>query len=432
MKRKKNIPENPNIIPVDRKSGGLRRYRERLENESREREKKQNSLFRSRVNSASEKKAPETVRTKAYYRFSGKYPSVVSPDGFRENAPEKEKLSVAARLVLVALCIFIFIGSFVALRTGMLLSQKLPDEEEVSGEVQNTGMIVCFLSYDEFRTKSAEEIKDYVISEGFTSVLVEFKSEYGYVYFEAGSFLGESALKQITGAEEKIKELTELGIDCVAYISCFKDSVAASALTGMEVIASDGSVFRDSAGDMWLDPYSEAAKEYLLNLIKMADELEFRAIMLDNVCFPTEFYLSLPVFPSYDESKSKQSVITDFINEAAVIADSEIILCCDITGFSQISPKPNEKYGAELLSAEGVSFCLDLRINKQYASQLDESESFCYVDEVPLVFILDASALALHELGEKRDAYTIYAFVDSDFADALKYVGYSGIENIFA
>ena len=432
MKRKKNIPENPNIIPADRKAGGLRRYRERLEKESREQEKKRNSLFKSRVNSASAKKAPETVRTKAYYRFSEKYPSVVSPDGFRENAPEKEKMSVSARILLIALCVFVFVVSLVALRAGMLFSEKVPEEETLPVAAQDKGMSVCTVSYNDFRTKSAEEIKNDVVSAGCNSVLIEFKSEYGYVYFEAGSFLGASALKQIPGAEEKIKELSVQGIDCIAYISCFKDSVAATAATGMEVVTSDGSIFRDSAGDMWLDPYNEVAREYLLNLIKMADELDFRAIMLDNVCYPTEFYMSLPVYPAYDESKDKLSVISDFIKDASALSESEVILCCDITAFSEISPLPNEKYGSALLGAEGVSFCLDLRMAKQYDAHLEESESFCYVDEVPLVFILDASALALRELGNKRDAYTIYAFVDKDLPEAVKYAGFSGIENIFA
>lgn len=432
MKRKKNNPENPNIIPADRRSGILTRYRERLEKESREQEKKRNSLFRSRVNSASDKKAPETLRTKAYYRFSSKYPSVVSPDGFRENAPEKEKMSAKAKILLAVICILVFVASFIAIRTGMFFSSKAPDETELPVASVEQGMRVYSVSAEDFSRKSAVEIKNDAVAAGCNSVLVEFKSEYGYVYFDVGSFIGASAQKQTADAEEKIRLLSEEGIECIAYISCFKDSVAASVLSGMEVLSSDGSLFRDSSGEMWLDPYDASAKDYIFNLIKKADEMDFRAIMLDNVCFPTEFYLSLPVYPDYDENISQHSVITDFVNEAVAQAECEVIICCDITAFSQISLLPNEKYGATLLDTDSVSFCLDLRLRKQYDAHLEESEKFRYVDELPLVFVLDAADLALKELGDKKEAYIIYVYVDKDTEKAVKYAEYSGIDNIIA
>ena len=181
MKKKKMITENPNISRSDKKNGRLIRYRERLEKEKLNSEKERNALFRKRVRTASEKKAPGTLRTRAYYRFSSEFPSVVSPDGFRENIPEREKMTGRARAVVSIVCVCVFIFTLIALETGVRLSLREPGRD----------------------------------------------------------ISGSAAAK-----EEKIKALNDAGIKCLAYISCFKDTVAASSLSGMEVLTSLGGLFR--------------------------------------------------------------------------------------------------------------------------------------------------------------------------------------------
>ena len=280
MKKKKMITENPNISRPERKNGRLARYRERLEKEKLAREKNRNALFKKRVRAASEKKAPETFRTKAYYRFSSEYPSVVSPDGLRENVPVKEKMTPKTKITVSLLFVFVFVFTLVALKTGVLLSLRDPDADvpdPVLGEEQKMNM--KFISAEDFRSNTAEEIAAKLKKNGADSLLAEFKSEYGYVYFDTGAFVGASADKKIDGGREKIKELSSLGIRCFAYISCFKDSVASSSLAGMEVLTSSGTLFSDSAGNMWLDPYSDAAHDYLINIMKSAVNSGFSAVM---------------------------------------------------------------------------------------------------------------------------------------------------------
>ena len=119
----------------------------------------------------------------------------------------------------------------------------------------------------------------------------------------------------INKEEDKIKELISLGVKCIAYISCFKDSVASSSLSGMEVLTSSGSLFADRSGDMWLDPYSDTAHDYLINIMKSAVKTGFSAVMLDNVCFPSEFYLSSPVYLSFTDGDTKNGALTEFINK---------------------------------------------------------------------------------------------------------------------
>ena len=80
MKKKNKKNKNSPEIASDKLQGKLKRHQEKLAKEEQKREKSRNALFRRRVREASEKKAPKTLRTKAYYRFSKEYPS--SPFAF--------------------------------------------------------------------------------------------------------------------------------------------------------------------------------------------------------------------------------------------------------------------------------------------------------------------------------------------------------------
>ncbi len=434
MKKKKMITENPNISLPEKKNGRLIRYRERLEKEKLDREKKRNALFRKRVNSASEKRAPETVRTKAYYRFSAEYPSKVSPDGFRENVPIKEKMSLKAKIVTSLLCIFVFISTLIVLDTGVLLSGREPESDvpaPVIAEEQKTK--ISFISAEAFGSKTSDDILKELKKQKADTILVEFKSEYGYVYFDVGSFTGASADKIVSDGAKKIKELAKKGIKCIAYISCFKDTIAASSLAGTEVLTASGSFFEDSSGAMWIDPYSDVSTEYLTGLMKKAVDMGFNSVMLDNVCFPEDYYLSAPSYMSFKDGDTKTDTLTDFINKAVkTVGADKLILCCDITAFTDISTLPNDRYGGVLLGTDCISFCLDMRKDRQYVTQLKNSEMFRYIEEMPLAFILDAGALAIKALGEKKDAYILYSFVDGNESEAALYADFAGVKNIIS
>ena len=144
---------------------------------------------------------------------------------------------------------------------------------------------------------------------------------------------------------------------------------------------------------------SKISAEYLTGLMKKALNMGFSSVMLDNVCFPEDYYLSAPSYMSFTEGDTKIGALTSFINNAvkAVGAD-KLILCCDITAFSEISSLFNDRYGGVLLGTDCISFCLDMRNDSQYVTQLENSEIFRYIEEMPLAFILDAGALAIKSL----------------------------------
>ncbi len=429
-KNKKNtekINNTDKLYPLNQS----KRRQERLEKEKKNKEKSRNALFRKRVREASEKKAPKTLRTKAYYRFSSDYPSTVSPDGFRENHYEKNVLSNKKRILTALVCILLFLFSFTAIQTAAHLSKKPLKEDTAATVTENDSLTACHISPEDLASKTSDEIISEIKSSNCNTAIIEFKSEYGYVYFDIGSFTGASADKRINSAWDKLKAINEAGIKSIAYISCFKDTIAASSSSGMEVSTSAGYTFKDNEGACWLDPFSDKANEYVLNIIKKAAEGGFTYILLDNICYPTDYSVASPLFNSSDTEADKNKALISFIDSAVKTAGKEkIITLCDISGFASLSQIPNEKYAGALLSSSCIAFSVDLRQNKQYNEQLINSDLIKYIEEMPLAFILDAGALAKNSLQNQKEASVVLAVIDKELENAEDFVIHAGIENI--
>ncbi len=432
MPKKKKISEKLNITTPDHKQNQLKRHKEKLERESKRQEQKLNELFTKNVHSATAKKAPVTLRTKAYYRYAKDYPSDVTPDGFRENIPVRKKMTKKAKTALLLCGILIFICTFTFVQTGIELSKRQSaGGEDIPAVSSDDSLKALHFTPSDFAKKSAAELKDELIANGANSCVIEFKDDYGYVYFDVNSFVGASADKKTADAWDKVNFLKENGIRCIAYISCFKDTVAASSLSGMEVKTSSGALFTDSSLSGWLDPFSSATSEYLTSLIKKAVDGGFDYILADNICFPTEFSVAAPVFIADADIENRNSVLCSFITQAANAAGTDkLITMCDISGFAKLSDTVNEKYGDAILDTKCIAYCLDTRKDTQYKQQLNNSDIFNYIEEMPLAFLLDAGSLAVKSITQTKEACIIMAVIDKELEKADVYIKYAGFNNI--
>lgn len=410
----------------------IKRRQEKLKKQEEKREKSLNALFRRRVREASEKKAPKTLRTKAYYRFSRDFPAAVTPDGFRENNPEKEKLSFGKKLAVFLCCAAVFILSFTAVKTAVQLSTK-PVPEEAAPSVSTVGesFLALHITAEELASLSSTEIKAKIIGSGCNKAVFEFKSEYGYVYFDVNSFIGGSADKKIADAWDKINELKAEGISCAAYISCFKDTVAASSLKGMEIKDNDGNAFLDNNGFSWLNPFSDKSMNYIHETIRKALDGGFDKVILDNICFPSEYSSVTPVIGDNADDTSKNMMLRRFIDYTIEeFGNNSVIIMSTVSGFSQTGDAPGEKYGGTLMKTYSISHAVDLRINHQDTEIINDSQLFGYINEMPDVFILDAGDEAVKKLRENKEATNIYAVVDLTHENAQELLSSVNIQNI--
>ena len=76
------------------------------------------------------------------------------------------------------------------------------------------------------------------------------------------------------------------GRDAVARLSCFADTQRADEDNSMAIMSVSGRAWRDPDGNSWLSPYSQAACDELLAMVRQCVELGFTEIVLDDVQFP--------------------------------------------------------------------------------------------------------------------------------------------------
>lgn len=434
MKNKKN-KNSPNTEAQNDTLTQIRllRQREKILDKKIQAEKNRTAVFKSRVKNASTLKAPKTLRTKAYYRFADKYPSTVAPDGFRENTEKDGKFTKKGLALLLTVCFIVFSVSAIAAFVAVEIS-NVPTDTKVAPPIINKeeALTGYHISVDDMLSKSAEQLAQDVKDANCLLAVFEFKSEYGYVYFPAETFMGGSADRVSNAVGDKVSYLSSLGIKCAAYISCFKDSVAASSLTGVQISSTDGVLFTDANGEAWLNPYSEEARNYVLSIITSAYSYDFEYILLDNICFPSSYSTLRPYYAENGKTQAeKNKVLVDFCN---LITPEEQgitpVFIGDISAFTTISTVPDEKYAGSMLSSSIPAYCLDLRNKSQNLSQLNSSDIFNYVKEMPLAFILEAGTLARDTVTQEKQASLLFAVVDSSLEESAAYTHYSGLENI--
>ena len=110
-----------------------------------------------------------------------------------------------------------------------------------------------------------------------------------------------------------------------AYITCFADDRATEAFPQNAVTTQSGSVWIDSSGHAYIDPYSDMAREYLCDIIDSCARAGFDMVILDGLAFPTSGSLSQAIYSSEDIPENRQAVIAKILSEIKATADSHSI-----------------------------------------------------------------------------------------------------------
>lgn len=476
-KNKKPSPTTEQPTPAPRMTRREARIAARLSEEQRETQE----LFRARMKNAPRRMRLKTVRTKGYYRFAKEYPSDVGADGFRENRPPVKKLSKKGKLLAALLCVVVFCLGFICTRSAMLISLLPGDTDYLTTSTDAFAaheIAALRFTADDLDYYSANDLKRVLDRYGCNTALFEFKDaagrllfpsavaetdrndaydedenydsygyydedgyyhdydedeEYGYYdddgyyhpYDEEDGENGSGAA--VDGAWKTVNELEDMGIRTAAYISCFRDSVAAAENGRWAVRDFDepDEPLYDSSGYLWLDPYQPEVTAYLTGLMQEALNGGFSYIVLDNVSFPYDLGLQTAYFSGADVAdRGENSILLDFLSQALdVTGTQQLILLCDVNGIAAEATNRDNRYGGSLLTCGAEVFAVDARVSLQPKDEPDPLGIFAYKDDVPNAFILSACSNAA--FAAKTSEYVanprVLACVERDVStDALK------------
>ncbi len=227
------------------------------------------------------------------------------------------------------------------------------------------------------RTKKMENVDALLKKTELNSVVIDIRDS-GIMYFKTPLELAEkSGAHQVAVVKPKelMKFLSERRIYPIARVACFRDNFVPKRFPDLAVRKADGSLWRDRAGNTWLDPYNRKNWDYLGAIVDFALDLGFPEIQLDYVRFPSEGKSSTQRFAgkkTYPDAKAQhQDVIASF---ATFIADRVhkrgALLSADVFGIIS-SSKSDQGIGQEL---EKVAAPFDLICPMVYPSHYARGE----------------------------------------------------------
>ena len=132
---------------------------------------------------------------------------------------------------------------------------------------------------------------DLVSRTEMNAVVIDVKGDRGYLAFEPKDPLLQQiavTYEYITDLQKVLDECKRRGIYTIARIVVFKDNVLAEARPQWAVHRGDGTLWRDTEGLAWADPFRREVWEYDLAIAKEAVDMGFDEIQFDYLRFPSD------------------------------------------------------------------------------------------------------------------------------------------------
>lgn len=179
--------------------------------------------------------------------------------------------------------------------------------------------------------------------------------------------------KYVSDMEGLVKELKEKDIYLIARIVVFKDPILAEKMPEHSIHSKDGSLFRDSQGLAWVNPYDREVWKYVLNIAVRAANMGFDEIQFDYIRFPTEKGLENVDYGPESRVMTKQQVITQFTRCASdLLRGRNVKVSADVFGGVIASQVDSERIGQDYVE---MAKCLDCISPMIYPSQFAKG---CY------------------------------------------------------
>lgn len=208
------------------------------------------------------------------------------------------------------------------------------------------------------------------LDKNVTAVVIDMKTEDGTVTYKSNQVSVVNAgttAENAVDLKNRVSTAKSLGFDVIVRIFAFKDSSAPYNAADMAiryefeegVLWLDESI--DNGGKPWLNPYSDTAQKYIIDIVYDAIDCGVDAIVLEGVNFPEGGEMDYAYFGTGAEGVSQKDILLQFtkrIYASTVITDVSLII-----GYDAYSAVTNaDIYGGSPLefSADGYSPIINL------------------------------------------------------------------------
>jgi len=195
-------------------------------------------------------------------------------------------------------------------------------QQEVVQEETNTNQKPIkakgiYVSAAKAESASFDALTELVDTTELNTMVIDIKDDFGRITYQMDSALAKetgAVTNYISDMNTLVKYLKEKEIYLIARIVAFKDPYLAEQKQDLAIKNKDGSVFRDSNNDCWVNPYKKWVWEYLIDISEQAIAIGFDEIQFDYIRF--EPGMTEVDFGVEAGAKTKEEIMIEFTKYA--------------------------------------------------------------------------------------------------------------------
>lgn len=197
-----------------------------------------------------------------------------------------------------------------------------------------------------------DPIFEHIIDSCINTIVVDAKDEIGRITFSMDNDYVKSKKTiepQIKDIDAFIKKCHDHDIYVVARVSTFLDNYYTKLDNSVAVHKKDGKKYKDNTGYLWLNPYNEDVKRYLIEIGKGCAKAGFDEVQYDYFRFSADSGMRNVVFTDEEtKGRSKIEVITELAQEIyQSLIPENIFVSIDCFGAIMNSYKDQNSIGQE-------------------------------------------------------------------------------------
>ena len=201
------------------------------------------------------------------------------------------------------------------------ISSSQPEEQEPTEQESSRAVYLAHSVLSD--SVKLDAFLDNALNGGATAVVVDIKNENGAVLHLSSVKTAQEALAISDAAvdlEEIAGAISAKGLRPVARVYAFEDHVASSSLRRMACFyQSENILWYDNdpsnGGQPWLNPYSQEARNYVLQLAVESAGLGFEEVILAGLQFPWGYQLQNVYFGADSANTSKADLLETFASQ---------------------------------------------------------------------------------------------------------------------
>jgi len=200
-----------------------------------------------------------------------------------------------------------------------VISSQIASNEEETEIKQLSGV---YLPLETAKDEAAlAEFLDNIKSKGYNAVVLELKDEVGKIYFNSTNQMAvdvgavsDTAIRDLASVVKSIKAAS---VTPIAQIHAFKDRIATkNADAKIKYKGNAAWSWLDSEnGKPWLNPYSDSARKYIIDIALELTDLGFENVMVSSVIFPPVYSYSLADFGEKEKTISHKDMLSSFTSD---------------------------------------------------------------------------------------------------------------------